>query len=174
RYGTSPALIGLQVINEPHIRLCMRRLLQYYEQAYQIGDRWLATGVKIILSDAFMPRRMAWLLSRKKLGERLVLDIHLYQLFGSKFNDWSLDQHLQYFQERQNFLIRLNRKLPIMIGEWSGALPTRAHKNQPEADLEFIKMQQEIFDDVAWAHCYWSYKKTGKGAWNWRATLHEK
>ena len=174
RYGGHPTLVGLQVINEPEVRLCARRLLQYYDRAYQAADQWLAPGVKIIVSDAFMPKRMAWLVSKRGYGERIVLDIHLYQVFGKQFQNWLIDRHLDFAASRSKMLVKLGQRLPIMVGEWSGALPGSARHKQLDAEKKFIDIQQKVYDENVWAHCYWSYKKTGRGAWNWRATLYDK
>lgn len=173
RYGSEQALIGLQVINEPYVRLCPRRLLQFYEQTYEAADKWLAPGVKVVVSDAFKPGLTSWMLQGRNFGDRLVLDVHLYQIFGDKFQDMSLDQHLVYANSQQKLLKALGRKVPILVGEWSGALPAKARQEVVKAELKFIEIQQKVFDENVWAHCYWSYKKTGRGAWNWRATLHD-
>lgn len=171
RYGRQSALLGLEVINEPQAGLYSHRLLQYYDRAYKTADKLMSPEVKLIVSDAFMPRRMAWALSLRP-KPRLVLDVHLYQVFGQQFADMNGQQHLDYVAVQAAMLTSLNRRLPILVGEWSAALPAGDHKkDHPNLQAAYLKRQLDSYDNNCWAHAYWSYKKQGQGAWSWRSMV---
>jgi len=165
-YGPEPSLIGLQLINEPHIRVCPRRLLQYYDSAYKVAEKSLKADTKIIVSDAFWPNRMSWELARRDYGDQLVLDIHMYQVFGKQFQSMSFEDHMSYMEGHWNpILSRVAKRIPILVGEWSGALPGSAHAGVSK-QTQYIKSQQDLLKEHVWAQAYWSYKKSGSGAWS--------
>lgn len=167
-YGAHEALLALEIINEPKVRWFLWRLLRYYDRAVAIAARYLAPTVQIIVSDAFKPARMARALSRRGYGSRVVLDIHLYQVFGKSEQELSVDQHLAIVNgEWRALLQELSAHLPVMVGEWSAALPRRADLESRNA--EYFAAQRRVFDRVSWAHCYWSYKAPGCGAWDYRS-----
>lgn len=167
-YGGNEALLAIELINEPKVRWFLWRLLRYYDRAVAIAERYLAPTVQIIVSDAFRPLKMAQALSRRGYGSRLVLDVHLYQVFGRAEQELSVDEHIAIVQDEwQQLLDELATYLPVMVGEWSAALPSRADKEGRTA--EYFKVQQHFFESGSWAHCYWSYKAPGCGAWDYRS-----
>jgi glucan 1,3-beta-glucosidase len=171
-YGQEPALLGIELINEPKVR-CIWRLLRYYDEAYRITERFVAPGVKIIVSDAFKPLRMARALSKRGYGARLVLDIHLYQVFSRTDKKQSVEEHIDKVQnEWKDLLSKTSQYVPIYVGEWSAALPGEAFKkdrlNESRKTKDYFDAQQTCFEMNAWAHSYWSYKAPGNGAWSLR------
>lgn len=166
-YGAHEALLGIEVINEPKVRWFLWPLLDYYRRAIRIAERWTRPDVKIIVSDAFKPLRVARALSRLGIGSRVVLDVHLYQVFGDRYQDMSLDTHVGLVEsEWRELLTNIERYVPVLVGEWSAALPLvadREHRNH-----EYYTAQQRLFDQSAWAHSYWSYRAPGAGAWDYK------
>jgi len=62
RYGKHPALIGIELLNEPSIRLGKRHLRKFYETAEALIRPRCADSVAIVFHDAFrsaLPRRSA-------------------------------------------------------------------------------------------------------------------
>lgn len=167
-YGQRPELLAIELINEPKVRWFLWRLLRYYDRAVAIAEEFVRPEAKIIVSDAFKPRRMARALSRRGYGGRVVLDIHLYQVFSKRDQTLSFDEHIAMIEaEWRPLLTELAGALPILIGEWSAALPAtsgQVHRNQ-----EYFQAQRALFDDIAWAHSYWSYKAPGNGAWDYQS-----
>ena len=167
-YGGGEALLAIELINEPKVRWFLWRLLKYYDRAVAIAERYLAPTVHIVVSDAFKPRRMARALSKRGYGNRLVLDIHLYRVFGKAEQEQTVDQHLAGVEsEWRELLHDLGAYVPVMVGEWSAALPGKA--DQEGRNAEYFSAQQNVFDEGAWAHSYWSYKAPGSGAWDYRS-----
>lgn len=167
-YGGSEALLAIELINEPKARWFLWGLLRYYDRAVAIAGRHLAPTVQIIVSDAFKPHRMARALARRAYGNRLVLDVHLYRVFGKSEQELSVDEHIAAVNgEWKELLADLGKQVPVIVGEWSAALPLRADHEGRSA--EYFKAQQKVFDEGAWAHSYWSYKAPGSGAWDYQS-----
>ena len=173
KYGNHPNLLALELINEPHTRWCLYRLLRYYSQAYEIADKYLGKNKKIIVSDAFKPRRLARVLGRRYSNKRLILDVHLYQLFSKYDMAMSYEKHIEKAAaEWEELLGDIGQKVPVMVGEWSAALPSGTFSDNPKAANQqarrYYFTQQQTFENTAWAYAYWTYKAPGCGLWDWR------
>lgn len=167
-YGRNEQLLAVELINEPKARWFLGGLLRYYDRAVAVAEELLRPGVKIIISDAFKPRRMARALSRRGYGSRVVLDIHLYQVFSARDQALSFDEHIEMVAKEWAPLLReVAGSVLVIVGEWSAALPTNA--NGEERSPEYFHAQQELFDELSWAHSYWSYKAPGSGAWDYQS-----
>lgn len=175
-YGQSEALVGLEVINETQIRLGWYdwwRVLRFYDRAVRLTERYLRPETKIIVSDAFKPRKMARALARRGYSSRVVMDIHLYRMFGEKHLVMSHEEHMaEVRHEWTKELEEVSKILPIMVGEWSAALPAAAYattgdKREVEC-VQYFLSQQKLFDDMTWAHSYWSYRVLGGGVWDYK------
>lgn len=174
-YGHEPALIGLEVINEPKVRWLLWPLLRYYDKAIAIAQHYVRSDVKIIVSDAFKPLRVAKALAKRDYGEQVTLDLHLYGVFSRRDRSMTYDEHLQKAGVEWSRLIeRLRTYVPhVYVGEWSGALPPSAYKPDVETKekVRAYMTAQEVAFDQAWAHTYWSYKTPGMGAWDYRSLV---
>lgn len=170
QYGRHESLLGLEIINEPRLVWGWYgwwRLQRYYRRAIPLALKHLRPETKVIISDAFKPRRMAKSLSRHGYGSRVVLDVHLYQLFTETDRSLSYEEHLAKIeQEWRPLLAELQESCAVVIGEWSAALPPIA--DSPAGAVEYHRAQRALFDDASWAHSYWSYKVPGAGSWSYR------
>ena len=172
-YGRKSSLLGLEIINEPRYRPFHRDLLKYYEDAYRIVDRHLSPQVKIIVSDGFSPFRVVRHLMRGNFGDRLVLDMHLYQLYGVRDRFGSAGWHIWRAKYLWNFKLWLiSRFVTIMVGEWSAALPRNTYDGVVASEKLYAplyhKAQRDVFSKHAWAQAYWSYTAPHCGVWSWR------
>lgn len=170
QYGRHEALLALELINEPKLAwgwFGRWRLLRYYRRAIPLALKALRPETKVIVSDAFEPRRMAKALARMGYGARVVLDVHLYQLFTLADQALEYGDHLvKCNEEWAELLQELRASCTVMVGEWSAALPGKVDSRS--RNTEYFKIQQSVFDAGCWAHSYWSYKAPGKGAWSYR------
>lgn len=169
QYGHEPALLAIELINEPKVKWFIFRLVRYYERAYKIAQQNIAPGVKIIVSDAFKPLRLARALNRKRLGSQLVLDVHLYQLFASSDEKLTFDGHLQKIEQQWRPLLReLSEYVDVLVGEWSAALPAYAlqARDAPRTYRQYYAAQKSLFSELSWGYSYWSYKAPGNGPWD--------
>jgi glucan 1,3-beta-glucosidase len=177
-YGKEPALVGLEVVNEPADRWFLWRLMRYYDKAFSIAEQYLSPECKIIVSDAFKPRKMAKRLIGKSYAHRITLDVHLYQAHyldnDPHATPLDLQQHITIVQNEWSSLLKdLSADFEILVGEWSGALPAVAYSNVDggeQAGAEtYIQAQRKLFQQYAWAECYWTYKAPGLGVWDYRS-----
>lgn len=174
-YGRHDALLGLELINEPWLGFRSARLMRYYEAAVAAVAGHLDGDTKIIVSDAYQARRMAWLLGRRRLGrgpgDQLVLDVHLYRLFTWWHRRAGFAAHQRSVERGwRRLLTRLSRRLPVLVGEWTAELPPAATTvDRDERIRAFYDTQLRVFDELSWAHSYWSYKTSGdNGPWSLR------
>jgi aryl-phospho-beta-D-glucosidase BglC (GH1 family) len=174
RYGHEPALIAIEIINEPKVRWFLWRLLRYYDKAIAIAKRSTREDVKIIVSDAYQPLRLARALSKRHYGDRLVLDVHLYQLFSEEDKRLDFEGHIEKVNtEWRELLATLREYVPhILVGEWSAALPAEMYERTGKAEADYARRyfeeQQSLYDAGTWAHCYWSYKAPAAGVWGYK------
>lgn len=165
-YGDKAELIGIEIINEPKVRWCLWPLLRYYDRAIRLAERSLRPDTKIIVSDGFKPLRMARALSRRRYSSRVVLDVHLYQVFTPEDQQLSIDDRLaKVYDEWGPMLEELTAYMPVLVGEWSAALPSP--QAEPDAIRRYYSAQQTVYDDRAWGHSYWSHKAPSQGAWEY-------
>lgn len=165
KYGGHPCLAGIQIINEPRWSLGGFRLAAYYRQAYRIVANGTPAKVKVIVSDGFRPNWMSYILKWMRLGPRLVMDVHLYQAYSARDRRKTEEQYMQTVNRVwAHLLLRVSKRLPVMVGEWSTAnqLPTK----HLAFESRYYTAQKELFNEHVWAQCYWSYKAPGRGAWD--------
>lgn len=175
-YGKEEALIGFEIINEPQIRLWLYdwwRVLRFYGHAVRLAEGLLRPETKIIVSDAFHPLGTARALARRGYSHRVVMDMHLYRMFGEKHQDMRHPEHVAGVErEWHETLSQVTKFVPVMIGEWSAALPAAAYreidKDKEVACVKYFHSQQKLFDEMSWAHSYWSYKAPTQGVWDFR------
>lgn len=167
-YGAEPTLLGIEVINEPRWPLLSRQLIAYYKKAYKVVAANTDPQVKVIVSDGYRPRQMAKLLRRAAIGPRIVLDVHLYQIYSSSDRKKSLKDLVNVTQQDWARLITdIAGDIPVLVGEWSAAVSTSRLNN--DGTQRYFSVQQHTFNKTAWGHAYWSYKVPGKGAWDYRS-----
>lgn len=170
RYGRRESLLALEVINEPKLLwgfIGRWRLMRYYRRAIPTALAALRPETKVIVSDGFEPRRMAKALGRLGYGARVVLDVHLYQLFTPADRALDFAGHLAKVEDEWIVLLAdLQEFCPVLVGEWSAALP--AGVDTSPRNVEYFHAQRAVFDAGCWAHSYWAYKAPGAGAWSYR------
>lgn len=175
RYGQSPALWGVQLLNEPTVGVRLFQLRRWYRQAYEAIDELLPSAVKIVFSDGFRPRLLNGAL---KGLPRAVMDVHHYQ-FATKYNCCSrrsLALYTARLRRRQRLIARLQRTQQVMIGEWSGVLGHELLTAEKITDEAYqatwlpwhISLQRQTFAQAI-AMSYWSYKvEDSESVWHMR------
>lgn len=169
RYTKHPKFWGLQLINEPPIRLFHLKLRSFYKESYKRLQKIVGPQTRIIFSDSFTPRLMSGALPR---SNKAVMDIHIYQphRFWTKYVP--LGTFLWWLKKQKDLIKRLSKTQPIIIGEWSGVIRYEDLRRIPESKQgiftkKYIQNQVSTFQH-AQAWFYWSYKTEGKDAWNYR------
>lgn len=174
RFGGKTALVGLEVLNEPHWDVPMDTLLTYYDQAYRI-IRARDAELPIIMSDAFRPEKMAKQLQKRRYTG-VILDVHLYQLYTEEDRALDLHGHLQKVNsEWRELLQKLSKRMPVMVGEWSAAMhemylpirqPEHVNGYDREDYISYFQAQRNLFDELHIGWSYWTAKTTRGGTWS--------
>lgn len=164
-YGKHSALWGISLLNEPSPRLGRRTLEDFYKRAYALLRPQCGQDVWLVFSDAFRP----WWWYRRLSPARypmLAIDYHHYQIFG--WFDRLLPASWQLWRARHTVPLkirRMTRHHPLIVGEWSLALPAASTDAYGSAQLR-------AFDPaVAWF--YWTYKTTYGGPWDFRSRVEQ-
>lgn len=166
RYGNESALYGIEVLNEPHWDISLNTLIDYYRHCYQIIDQACPTQVKVICSDSFRPDQVSKQLAAMQL-DRIVLDIHLYQLFTPEDQALDLKGHLKKADmEWSELLARLSKRLPVMVGEWSAAMDEQRQPYTQNDYIDYFKTQQKTFEDSVIGWTYWTARTQHAGPWS--------
>lgn len=175
RYKDSPALWGIELLNEPMSKGYYFTLLRFYRAAYRELCGVLRPGTHVVFHDSFRPLLFTGSLRQRK-GYPVVMDVHWY---GFEFATKSLQNYLKQSARTRKLLLRLFQLWqPVIIGEWSTVLPQRFFDEVPKSKhMELLAqnaaMQQKAYEKSAgWA--YWNYKAEGDGMWNFRDLVERK
>ena len=167
RYKHSPAVWGIELLNEPKMGLIRFFILKrFYTRAQQELIRVGRPGMHIVFSDGFVPKLFSGAL--KQSGDLPVaMDIHWYQ-----FEKTQLRKYFKKITKRSNELRRLHSQQPVIIGEWSGMLSHKTlagRSNQEQVLLQKQHIEQQLIAyNSALGWFYWTYKTEGNGIWNFR------
>lgn len=172
RYGRHPALLGIELLNEPSRRVPKAELLGYYQKAYGIIRGYCGDDVWVVYSDGFAPG--VW---RKALPKsnftNVYIDMHHYQVFSptdkSASPRWSL-LHTRLRLPRA--LARLRKYHPVIVGEWSLTLGSRklhslSAQKRREITAAYAAAQLQAYQKTA-AWFFWTYKTEHGGTWSFR------
>lgn len=177
RYKDSPALWGVQIINEPKVLGNYFKLLWYYRTAYARLRKILNTGTYTVFHDGFVAPLFNGALWPRK-HHPVVMDSHYY-LIAAKL--LATLQPARYDAIR-GFIYRLliatsSWAQPVIIGEWGSVLPQPMFDKQAESKHlamlgATIKRQRTMYDKAI-ATAYWNYKTEGRGMYNYRSLVED-
>lgn len=177
RYKNSPALWGIELLNEPKIGLFQFTLRRFYTQAYNELCAVLGPKTYVVFHDAFTPRLLSGALRPRRFYP-VALDIHWYHQLRPLWKLRGIASYFRKLSRRRRFIRRLMSTQPVIIGEWSLVLNGKLMDKYPK-DREWAiyerhgQLQLEVYDGaLAWF--YWSYKTEGRGIWNFRSLVEDK
>lgn len=170
RYKDSSAVWGVELVNEPGLGpIKYFTLRRFYRQAYRELVGVARPGTHIVFSDAFVP----WLFSGilKQAGEYPpVMDIHWYQFGRTK-----ISSYFARLAKRPSEIDRLQRRQPVIVGEWSGMLSHKTLASVPRLEQSILQRrhieQQLVAYDGALGWFYWTYKTEDAGIWDFRTQV---
>jgi glucan 1,3-beta-glucosidase len=173
RYKDSPALWGIELLNEPEFRGHYFQLVSFYRRAYSELRTILKPGTRTVFHDAFQPILFAGALWPRK-NYPVVMDVHWYGFplaYTSQFDRYI--NHSKWLRTMMTRFVQLWQ--PIIVGEYSSVLPQRFFDARPQAEhTELLErnctMQQSAYKRTA-GSMYWNYKAEGDGMWNFRSLV---
>lgn len=98
RYGNRPNLGGIELMNEP-VGVNLESLKKYYEEAYEAVRKHNPSAYVIMSNPLDADSKV--LLSFVKAFDRVVIDVHYYNLFSDMFNNMSVQQNIDYIRKER-------------------------------------------------------------------------
>lgn len=109
RYAKHPALLGIELLNEPSAgTVSLDILTSYYKQGYQIVRKYSSSAYVIMCQRIGNADPLE--LYQADIGStNLVLDLHFYNLFDTFFVNMSAGDNVQYiYKSREGLLQAFN------------------------------------------------------------------
>lgn len=169
RYKKSPALWGIELLNEPLSKKHYWSLVSFYRKAYKYLYAILPAGTHIVFHDSFRPLLFAGSLWQRK-AHPVMMDVHWY---ASPLKTSNLKKYLSWSARIHKLLLFiLQLWQPVIVGEWSTVMPQRFFDAVPlDRHMDLLRqnaqVQQTIYEHSA-GWIYWNYKAEGGGMWNFR------
>lgn len=175
RYRDADNLWGIELLNEPmDPRIWI--LIKFYRDAYARLVGILRPGTRIVFSDGFVP----WITRgaiRAVPDFPVIMDCHFYQCFYPWDLINSIPRHLRKARSRARLVNWIRRRHPMIVGEWSVALPQRTIRGLGPDELDRLRrdyaaaQRQGYADAAAWM--FWTYKAEARNEWNYRALVED-
>jgi glucan 1,3-beta-glucosidase len=172
KYGKHPALMGIELLNEPSPKIPLEILQQFYQDAYTRLRKCVDPNVAIVYHDSFRP--LAWKnFMQAPAFANVILDTHLYQCFGKQDKARSAREQLEFAINRKNELDEMQREeLPTIVGEWSLGLPGSDMLDLSPLQVSSVKRgfadTQLLNYEGTRGWFFWSYKLEYPSEWNFR------
>ena len=181
RYRDADALLGIEVLDRPvppvaHGRqnAPLRRLRTFYRDAYEAIRAAGGERPVVVLSDAGDAGAWRFFMGRRRY-ERVWLDTHLYHYRDAQRASSLADARKLVAASRRTLAQATSSGLPVLVGEWSAALPIADSAMTPEGRLalERVYSSEQIAaygQTAGWFFQTW--KTAGKlTAWDARIAL---
>jgi glucan 1,3-beta-glucosidase len=172
KYGRHPALLGIELLNEPSTEVPLEILQQFYLDAYARLRQYLDPNAAIVFHDSF--RSFAWKnFMRGPAFSNVIMDTHLYQCFSKQDKGRSAREQLEFALNRTRALDQMQREeLPTIVGEWSLSLTDKAMLGLSHLQVASVKRAyastQLLNYEGTRGWFYWSYKLAHNSDWNFR------
>lgn len=170
RYAQHPAILGIELLNEPHPSIPQDILLDFYRQGIDTVRR-VAPDMTVVVSDAFRPDK--WHKTFLADEPDVWLDMHLYRAFDEADKKLPVHKHIRKVQtDWQKLIHKVQKRLPVAVGEWSLGLDKRAFRGLDDFGRDkglqaYGSAQRAVFEQSqGWF--FWSYKTEDMAGWSYR------
>jgi glucan 1,3-beta-glucosidase len=175
RYRDSPALWGIELLNEPATKGRYLTQLRFYRLAYRELRAIVRPGTYTVFHDGFRPVLFTGVLWRRK-GYPVAMDVHWYAFSMGNFD--RLDRYLRYSAWVRASAVRvLQWWQPVIIGEWSTVLPQNLFDATARFEHNKILAANAAAQQMAYRHAkgwmYWNYTAQGRGMWHFRSLVED-
>ncbi len=173
-YANEPTVWGIELLNEPKIGLFQWKLRRFYREAYKSISNVGRLGLVVVFHDAFTPRLLSGAL-RVDPRFPVVMDVHWYHFLDWLFRWRSVESYFRKLGRRFRVIKWLQRRQPVIIGEWSMVLSDKAMKKYPKSEERDLFRRNGRLQLEAYGHAagwfYWTYKTEEPGIWHFRSLV---
>jgi glucan 1,3-beta-glucosidase len=191
RYGSAPALVAIEMLNEPRWDVPTDILKAYYLKGYDaIRQHASPDRVAVIFHDGFRSHREYLGFLQQPEFENVVFDIHRYQCFDRADIEMDIHGHLDkagnlWRKESEDIWNEL--MLPAIVGEWSLGLNLEVVSLWAEGPYDYALTKMDDFrKDVSYrgyaaaqllafetffGWFFWSYKTETTPEWCFRESV---
>ncbi|KDP46871.1 hypothetical protein JCGZ_24080 [Jatropha curcas] len=166
RYKDNPSLAAIELMNEPLApAVGLDTLKKYYKAGYDAVRKHTQCAY-VILSNRIGPADPKELLSFASTLNRVVIDVHYYNLFSDMFSKLNAQQHIDYIynQRSSDLSVVTSANGPLsFVGEWTGEWALQGASMQDYQN--FAKAQQQVYGRATFGWAYWAYK-CAKNHWS--------
>ncbi|XP_057972500.1 probable glucan 1,3-beta-glucosidase A isoform X3 [Malania oleifera] len=163
RYADHPALLGIELLNEPSAATVpLDILVSYYKQGYEIVRKHSPTAY-VIICQRIGNADPSELYQANVGSYNIVVDLHYYNLFDNFFINMNSTDNIEFiFKSRQAQLRALNSANgPLLfIGEWVNEWNVTYGSQIDYQD--FGRAQLEVYDEASFGWAYWTLKNDRK------------
>lgn len=162
-YQNNPALSGIELLNEPHGKIDIKIIQNFYKKGYDIVREVLGDEVYVVFHDAFRISEWKEFLETNAFVNAF-LDTHMYQVFGEIKSDATLFELFHFLlKERLETILELKKYTKIVIGEWSLGIPRKMMDKAEDETTKTAYFQSlgallYLIYDMADGWFFWSYK----------------
>ena len=163
RYADSPALWGIQLLNEPHWKVPMDILQDYYCRAYDVARQYLNEKTTIVMHDGFRLNEWEDFFKNHEF-KNVILDTHMYQCFREEDSSKRINDHLnETLIDRSHAITEVSQYVDVCVGEWSLGLRPECLKdesvyNQSTLIPTLYGLSQILANEKGIGWFFWSYK----------------
>lgn len=176
RYYDSPSVWGIEMMNEPKFGIVQWHLRRFYKHAYDRLRAVARPGTVIVFHDAFTPRLLTGALWPDP-NYPAVMDVHWYQFGNVWRKNETLAHYLTRVWRRAWLLTNLQKKQPVIIGEWSVVLTREVLAGRTDHGVQAAAknhgMAQIDTYEYALGWFYWTYKTEERGMWHFRSLVED-
>ncbi|XP_026416327.1 glucan 1,3-beta-glucosidase A-like [Papaver somniferum] len=168
KYGNHDALLGIELLNEPHAPNVSPGILKkYYKDGYDIVRRHSDKAYVIMcqrIGEGSNLTRLYNAIADMGLS-KVVFDLHYYNLYIDLFFNKSPQQNIDYIKnERKSEIKSLNAGPLVFIGEW-----TNQFGNGGYSSIEYQKYgkaQLAVYGSASFGWAYWTLKIEKNRHWD--------
>ncbi|GAB4847242.1 hypothetical protein Ancab_026283 [Ancistrocladus abbreviatus] len=163
RYAKHPALLGIELLNEPSVSaVSLDVLVSYYQQGYRIVRKYSPIAYVIVCQRIGNADPME--LYQADIGfTNIVVDLHYYNLFDTYFVNMSSADNIDFiYKSRETQLQQLNSANGplVFVGEWVNEWNVTGATQQDYQN--FGRAQLDVYSAASFGWAYWTLKNDRK------------
>ncbi|RHN65397.1 putative glucan 1,3-beta-glucosidase [Medicago truncatula] len=155
RYNNRKSLGGIELMNEP-LGVNQDSLKNYYKLAYDVVRKYIPNTYVIMSNPLATDSKL--LLSFVKGFDKVVLDVHYYNMFWDKFNGMNVQQNIDFIRnDRAGDLSGFSSSNALsFVGEWTAEWSIQGASMQDYQ--RYVQTQMDVYSRATFGWAFWSYK----------------